>query len=208
MTIFYESGFEDGKWAGALAKLLRKKLLIPGLVAKGRIWRGDWKQWIQYENPEFRGSLFWIGKPAIRSNKDFLFAGYYIEKGLANHEKKEYVITNEWHWHGFIRCLIEQNLMKIINNLIISLPVDRRCYWIETDELNKSYPYTGEESLNEMFATINNQKKDLWINVMVGIFLSKQECLTLQEKIVRELQNSIIRASDIDDIVKNNISKG
>lgn len=202
MAIFYESGFEDGKWAGALAKLLRKKNFIPGLVAKGRIWRGDWRQWIQYENPEVQGSLFWIGKPAIRSNKDYLFAGYYVEKGFIKHERKEYIITNEWHWHDFIRCLIEKELMIILNSMLINLPEERRCYWVETDDLNRSCSYIGEESLKEMLGTINNQQKDLWINIMLGTRFSKQECLTLQEKIVEELRNSIIRAQDIDMIVK------
>lgn len=203
MAVFYESGFDVGKWAGALTIPLRKKNLIPGLVAKGRLWRGDWKQWIQYENPELPGSFFGIGKPAIRSNKDYLFSGYYIEKGLAKHQMREYVMTNKWHSHGFMRCLSKPSFMKTMNSLLIDLPVERRCYWIETDDLNESYPYGEEESLKELLVSINGQRKDIWINVMLGIRFSKQECLALQEKIVNELQNSIIRASQIDDIVIN-----
>jgi len=203
MAIFYESGFEDGRWAGSLAMLLRKKNLIPGLVARGRIWRGDWRQWIQYETPGFPGSLFWIGKPAIRSNKEFLFAGYYIEKGFTKHEKADYQLTDKWHWHGFVRCLKDEDRQGLINDSIISLPQEHRSCWIETDDMDKSYPYVGKESLRDIQTMMDGPQKNLWLNVMLGVCFSKEECLNLQERIVGELQKPIITANDIDEIVKN-----
>jgi hypothetical protein len=75
MTLFTGSGFQSGRWAGGLANLLRPLQLIPDFVPKGRIWRGTWQQWIQFEPSVSVGPLFWMGKESIRSSNTALYAG-------------------------------------------------------------------------------------------------------------------------------------
>jgi hypothetical protein len=106
VSLFSENGFNEGKWAGQLAQLLRKRSILEDLSPKGRVWRATWKQWIQFEEKGLMGSVFWQGKPGIISHEDYLFVGYYVERGLPPGPKTPslYVITPEWHWHGFIKC--------------------------------------------------------------------------------------------------------
>jgi len=44
MTIFYRNSFDEGRWAGALAGLLKRKKYVPGLKPDGRVWRASWHQ--------------------------------------------------------------------------------------------------------------------------------------------------------------------
>ena len=201
MILFTESGFQNGRWAGSLAKSLRPLQLIPDSVPKGRIWRGNWRQWIQFEPSVSVGPVFWMGKASIRSSNTALYAGYYVERGLPPDKghKLEYVITKEWQWHGFINCLRNASL----HNLLMDLPEDRRCIWIENDEidLDERIRYTNESSLRHANDIISDIADDYWINVMIGNFYSKDECLKIQNQIVQELRTPLVRAFEIDSLV-------
>lgn len=203
MSLFTESGFKDGRWAGSLANLLRPLHIIPDVVPKGRIWRGNWRQWIQFEPSVSVGPLFWMGKTSIRSSNTSLYAGYYIERGVPQTEanKREYIMTKEWHWHGFMNCLKTASL----HYSLMELPVDKRCIWIENDEieLDERINYINESSLRQVENIINNIDDRYWINVMIGNFYSKDECLKIQNEIVQELRAPLIRASEIDDQVRS-----
>jgi hypothetical protein len=202
MTLFTDGGFQNGRWAGSLAKLLRPLHLIPDLVPKGRIWRGTWQQWIQFEPSVSIGPVFWMGKASIRSSATALYVGYYVERGLkwAEGIKQEYITTEDWHWHGFVNCLKEGSL----HALLMDLPADRRCIWIENDEidLDERIGYTNESSLRQVENFINNIADNHWINVMLGNSYSKDECLKTQNQIVQEFRTPVVRAYEIDTLVK------
>ena len=203
--LFGKSGFQDGRWAGSLAKLLRPLHLIPDLVPKGRIWRGNWRQWIQFEPSLSVGPIFWMGKVSIRSSSSNLYVGYYVERGLPPDKgnKLEYVITDEWHWHGFINCLRNAS----IDSLIMDLPEDRRCIWIENDEieLDECIRYTNKSSLKQVENIIDDIADKYWINVMFGNFYPKEECLNIQNNIVQNIRTPLVRAFEIDDLIKSSM---
>ena len=204
MQIFSDSGFETGKWAGELAKLLRQAKILDELVPKARVWRATWNQWIQFEPDWHVGPAFWFGKPALLSEDGFLQVGYYVERGLLYHPTHpEYVITPEWHWHGFIRCLEQDHCRQKLNILMQELPEERRYLWIHilSEEkgtlLNKSLAYEGAKTLDDFGNLYSEAPEDHWVEVMLGVRFSKNECLSLQKKIVSDLRTPLIRADEI-----------
>jgi hypothetical protein len=144
-----------------------------------------------------------MGKTSIRSSATALYVGYYIERGLRRSEgiKQEYIITKDWHWYGFLRCLRNGSL----NELLFDLPDDRRCIWIENNELNLNVriSYSNDSSLREAEHMIEEIAEDNWINVMLGNFYLKGECLDLQQQIVPRLRTPIVRAYEIDMLVRS-----
>ena len=195
--IFSAGGFEQGKWAGNLAQHLRKRKIIPDLAPKVRVWRATWNQWIQFEKPGFNGPAFWLGKPAVLSSEDMLYVGYYVERGLQVHDNPDYQISDGWHWKAFINCLQDENYRLTINAILMNLPEHRRCIWIRTDRNESFIEYKGVSDLSKIRAAIESIPKSGWMEVILGVFFSKKECLDLQEKIQLELISPILRASEI-----------
>lgn len=205
MEFFSEKGFNEGRWAGQLAQVLRKCHIIPELSPKARIWRASWKQWIQFEEPGLTGPVFWLGKPGIISNEEALYAGFYVERGLprSNGTLSMYVITPKWHWHGFAQCLGNPNLRSALNSLLQELPRQRSCIWIRTDQGDQHLNYESENTLLEAKTSLTTLPSDIWIEVILGVFFRKSECLGLQAAIIPELNAPIIRAYEISSLVKD-----
>jgi hypothetical protein len=205
MNIFSEKGFEAGKWAGEIARSLRSSSIIPDLIPKARVWRATWKQWIQFEDPNLSGPAFWIGKPGIISSKDALYIGYYVERGLPKEESSSplYKMTSNWHWNGFSRCLNDKSLQKELNSYLVDLNNFHSCIWLHTDKSEECIDYKDDNSLSEVKMIIDSIPSNLWIDVILGIYFSKEECLERQNKIISELPIPIIRAYEIAGFVNN-----
>jgi len=207
MEYFSEKGFNEGRWAGQLAQVLRKRNIIPELSPKARIWRASWKQWIQFEEPGLTGPVFWLGKPGIISNEEALYAGFYVERGLprGNGTLSTYVITPEWHWHGFAQCLDNPNLRSALNSLLQELPRQRSCIWIrtDTDQGNQHLNYESENTLLDTKNYLAALPSDIWIEVILGVSFRKPECLGRQEEIIPDLNAPIICADEISSLVKD-----
>ena len=204
MSLFSENGFNEGKWAGQLAQLLRKRSIIEGLSPKGRVWRATWKQWIQFEEKGLSGPVFWQGKPGIISHDDYLFVGCYIERGLPPDPKTPalYIITSEWHWHGFIKCLIDNALRSELTALMGNLPPRRSCVLIKSVQSTRLLDYCSEQTLIEASSLIETIPDNIWIDCVLGVYYRKSECLALQAKLVPELSTPIIRAYEIASLIK------
>lgn len=204
MSLFSENGFNEGKWAGQLAQLLRKRSLIEGLSPKGRVWRATWKQWIQFEEKGSVGPVFWQGKPGVISHEDYLFVGYYVERGLPPELNPPgfYIITSEWHWHGFIKCLIDNALRSTLTALMGNLPPQRSCVLIKSDQSTRILDFSSEQTFIEAFSLIETIPRTIWIDCVLGVYYRKSECLDLQTKLVPELSIPIIRAYEIASLMK------
>lgn len=201
MTIFYRNSFEEGRWAGALAGLLKRKRYVPGLKPEGRVWRASWHQWVQYEDPTIPGPSFWRGKPAIRANADSLFAGYYVERGLPKNENPDYVLGPRWHWHGFMHCIQSED-QENVNKLIRNFSLERACVWIQSETGECIIRYSGVETLTAVEKEVAKTPADVWVNLMVAEEYKKQECLEHQENIVSRLQKPIVAAVELSEYVK------
>jgi hypothetical protein len=202
MQIFFDNGFEAGKWAGELAKLLRNRKIIPELVPRARVWRATWKQWIQFEPDWLKGPAFMFGKPGIMSQGEALYAGYYVERGLPpDCGRPEYIIGDDWHWHGFDQCLKNDDLRSRLNFMLLNLPENRRCIWIRTDQAQNCLEYEGDHSLLNTREIVQGVPANEWIDVILGVRFSKKECLDLQDGIVLELSTPIIRSHEISSLV-------
>ncbi|MGA2160227.1 MAG: hypothetical protein ABSG90_13565 [Dehalococcoidia bacterium] len=203
MKIFSESGFDSGKWAGNLAVALRQTSIIDGLVPRGRVWRPNWNQLIQFEPIGISGPFFWYGKPAILADDGWLYVGYYIERGLRTHDSSlDYVLAENWHWYGFMECLENPESRLTLASLILNLPSERRCLWIRVFQGNKvkernPFEFKDENTLMKAHKRFLSVPPDEWIDVVLGVRFSKEECLNHQKKIVSELKAPIIRADEI-----------
>ena len=91
-----------------------------------------------------------------------------------------------------------------LHELLIELPNDRRCIWIENDEINldERIFYKNEESLKEAESIINEIADNHWINVMLGNSYSKDECIKIQQHIVQQLRTPVVRAFEMDSLVR------
>ncbi|MBI4766662.1 MAG: hypothetical protein HY787_19045 [Deltaproteobacteria bacterium] len=210
MSIFNENGFEKGKWTGELAKILKRKSIIPDLYPKARIWRATWSQWIQFEDSTLPGPIFWIGKPALLSSKDSLYIGYYVERGFPEEEERDplYTIGPKWHWNGFLTCLNENKLRNQLSLLLNNLNEKRRCIWIDADNSSKQISYKNDKSLLEAKKYIYSLPSKLRIDLILGVYYSKEECLNLQDKIVSEIVTPLIRAYEIKTLVEQALGRG
>jgi hypothetical protein len=204
MNIFSDKGFEAGKWAGEMARSLSERSMIPELIPRARVWRANWKQWIQFENPNFSGPAFWLGKPGIISSKDTLYIGYYIERGLPKEESgsPHYEMKSDWHWNGFYKCLNDKSLLKELNSYLVDLENFNSCIWLHTDKSEERIDYE-DNSLSEAKMIIDSMPSNLWIDVILGIYFSKEECLERQNKIISDLSIPIIRAYEIASFVND-----
>lgn len=205
-NVFFESGFDSGKWAGALAKLLRRTVIVPEYTPKARVWRATWKQWIQFEAARFYGPAFWLGKPAVLSEDGMLYCGYYVERGLQEHQSHpEYLIRAEWHWHGWCKCMVDAKRRTVLHSLMKDLPEDARRIWIRGDNSTISLEYKDEETFSDVIRSVRQIPADEWIDVIMGVCFTKEQCMALQEGIVSELSLPIIRAHEIELLVREGI---
>ena len=66
-----------------------------------------------------------------------------------------------------------------------------------------SKPYSNESSLRKAEQIIEEISGDNWINVMLGNLYLKGECLDLQQQIVPRLRTPLVRAYEIDMLVRS-----
>jgi hypothetical protein len=209
------TAFADGTWAAELRKLLLPGRLVPDWHPTFRVRLGTRHRWIQFEPKPAPGAFFWSGKPALVSSDAALFVGYYVERGLpTSHAVLAEQIRPGWHWYGFDRCLTKPAFRETLHAEIVAFrAAERRTLWIysggfpvqhATSE-SREIPYTGSKDLLEARAIIDTIPLDHWINVIVGVRFSKDECVQQQAAILSEFEDPIIRAVKIHDLVKDAI---
>jgi hypothetical protein len=183
--------------------LLRQRQVIADKQAVTRLWRPTWTHWVQFEPVGYTGPAFWFGKPAILARDDVLYAGYYVERGYAAADKKpEYVMTPEWHWHLFLATLANTEQRRRLSELMKNLPESRRCIWFLCgQEPSKCISYQDATSLDEMQSHISACDPNDWIDLILGVSFSADDCLTLQERILDELRAPLIRALEIEELI-------
>jgi hypothetical protein len=146
-----------------------------------------------------------------------LFVGYYVERGVPHRPEmpaKEMHAGSPWHWYGFERCLSEPVLRDALNALMLNLPMDRRVVWIDCSETDQAgapvapplvrvLPYEGLTTLTETKTTVDGIPVFQWINVMLGVRYTIDECLTEQRDLVDRFRNPIVRANEIRQLVED-----
>lgn len=149
--------------------------------------------------------------------EDALFVGYYVERGIphcADMPAKEMPPGSSWHWFGFQRCLAEDGLREDLNALMLDLPKERRVVWIdcsETEEpgeplappLVKILPYEGLTTLVETKAIVDTIPRFQWINLMLGLRFTLNECLTEQHDLLDRFRMPVVRANEIRQLVED-----
>ena len=201
MALFTQAGFDTGEWAGSLATRLRSKQIIPGRQPKARLYRHTWTHWIQVEPSGFKGPAHWLGKPAVVAHDGSLYVGYYIERGLDQHERPEYVVTPEWHWHALRACLGESPRRREIDSVMQQLPSQLRQVSALCGSRQFAPPYEGETTLLGFDRFVEACPPDEWINAYLGARFGLDECLTLQERLVDKLISPLLRGVQLEAIV-------
>lgn len=218
MKIFNKQEFNSGRWTGPLLKVLSRRLAFSDKQCHARLWRGEspWKQWIQFEPSGFPGGpAYWLGKPAILSCGQRLFAGYYIERGYPENyhaqlgyqgsrleEKRQTEITPGWHWHPFMAALANAERRSRLNHIMNTLPASRRCIWLlNNQQTERLIPYEGEVSLQDLRSELHNADSTFYIDLIMGVYFTVDECLELQDAIVEELRKPLVQANEIDLLV-------
>ena len=82
-----------------------------------------------------------------------------------------------------------------------SLPLTRRCVSLRALRPSNRIPYENKVSLGQMESGIGDCDPDEWIDLILGVSFTLDECLTLQDGILDELCSPLIRAREIDDLV-------
>jgi hypothetical protein len=202
--------FADGRWAGGLCKELKPDHLrevlraacpvtvVPGWECKSRIWQATHQQWVQFEPENRVGPFFSSGKLAILSTEEALYAGYYVESGLlfeeATQDEKDrgQVMDESWHWNGFRRLICEEP--ESLFRITAALPPGQRCVWLCVTERQRNNEKSllkvslgSEVGLRAVIDHVRNSRRGDWIDLIVGVEFTKDECEQLQFDIVPKL---------------------
>lgn len=210
MSLFAKQGFNQGSWATRLRPLLLERRIINDKRKRAvtQRWRPTQTFWIQYEPVDLpKGPAFWLGKPAVQAWDGKLYAGYYIERGHVEYTKKSMdpykLMDASWHWHSFLATLANPEQRHRLSELMRTLPEDQRCIGSRCWQ-DESKPIDHDStSLDEMESVINGCGPNDWIDLMLGVSFTMDECLQLQDSIVNELRSPLIRAAGIDVLVLN-----
>lgn len=211
--IFGAQGFDQGRWAGELAKRLGRAGIFAELVPKGRVWRATWQQWVQCEPPGWSGPLYWMGKPAVLSWQGNLYAGYYLERGLdPGSGPEDQIMTSGWHWLTFLTMLADEGKRSRINTLLFSLPLERRCLFInghygEPPEVRSAtLPFTDDRVWQQARTRIDAASTKHWLEIVVGVWFSKAECLQLQTKVLDLIRKPLQVAEEISRLIQESVA--
>ena len=206
MSLFAKHGFNQGSWAGGLRSVLRERRVLTDKQAVTRLWRPTWTHWIQFEPIGYTGPAFWFGKPAIIAREEVLYAGYYVERGYAVHENSEYVMDSGWHWRLLLTTLANTVQRRRMSELMENLPESRRCIWLLCgQEPSKRIAYQDATSLDEMQSVISACDSNDWIDLILGVSFTVDDCLALQEGVVDELRAPLIRALEIEALISSSL---
>lgn len=202
--IFGEPGFEQGRWAGGLAKHIARAGILTELIPKARVWRARWQQWVQCEPPGWSGPLFWMGKPAVLSWQGNLYAGYYLERGVElGSGPLEQVMTDGWHWQTFMLLLASRENRSKITKLLLGLPQERRCLFInghygeQKEVRSATLPFTGDQVWQQAQPLIAAASTKHWLEVVVGVRFAKAECLQLQANLLDLIRKPLQVAEEL-----------
>ena len=214
MRVFGSTGFNEGSWVSGLSKLLRQRPILNDKQLVSREWRGTLTQglpalhWIQFEPPGYKLPAFWMGKPAILAWDDMLYVGYYVERGYEPRAKPEYLRTHPeyimdagWHWHAFRNVLRDKTRRDQLHCLMENLPASRRCVSLCAPRPSNRIAYKGRSSLLAMESAIKGCNPNEWIDLILGVSFTRDDCLTLQSAIIDELRAPLIRAMEIHELV-------
>ena len=201
MALFNRAGFEKGSWAGMLATRLRGKRVLVGRKPKARLYRHTWTHWVQIDPSGYSGPAHWLGKPAVVADGEALYAGYYIERGIDHHERPEYVITSEWHWHSLRACIDKPATRREIDTVMQEVPSERR--WVAAFCRDKRFEpaYESEATLLAFRRFVDECPPGEWVNGYLGARFEIDECLTQQEKLVDRLVSPLQLGAEIERIV-------
>ena len=201
MALFNQAGFEKGDWAGTLATRLRGKRVLPGRKPKARLYRHTWTQWVQIEPSGYSGPTHWLGKPAVVADSGALYAGYYIERGIDDHERPEYVITPEWHWYSLRACIDKPEVRREIDDAMQKVPPEHRQVAASCRDQYFEPAYEGETTLLAFRRFVDECPPGEWVNGYLGACFEIDECLTQQEKLVDRLVSPLQLGAEIERIV-------
>lgn len=201
MAIFSTSDFDTGAWAGPLARALREKNIVPDRHPKARLYRRTWSHWIQIEPRGFSGPAHWLGKPAVVARSGVLYVGYYVERGYPSHQHPEYVITPEWHWHAFERCLAQGARRTQIDSLMRMLDPEVRALTVFCGDVRLELAYQDERTLAQATEYTRSCPPSEWIDLFLGVRLPREECLARQGAIRDQLEPALIRGRQIEEVV-------
>ena len=144
-------------------------------------------------------------KPAILPSDSAIFVGCYVERGYPKEVTRDpnYVFEKMWRWNGFIACLDDDSMCGKLGSFLNDLPAARACirFWFDRGE-QEVIPYSSAQQLPELRERLKSIPDERWINCLLGVSFTRDECLGLQAKIIPELRNPIIRASEIADLIE------
>lgn len=95
-----------------------------------------------------------------------MFVGYYVERGTPTNTLPEARIDENWHWHGFYRCLPDPDLRDALNGVMLNLAAQRRTVWLDGSATETAggqvlpafdyvLPYLGPATLDQAKALID-----------------------------------------------------
>ena len=168
-------------------------------------------QWVQFEPTGWPGPKFYLAKPAIRAVEDGnLYAGLYIERGyppevVAAEVTPGTVMDNSWHWHGLTALWASDAGRVTFHSHLSGLraPCAVIDYTNNTgSEVLPQSPLSTIEDYATVLNTIASVPRSAFINLIIGVPISKTRCLAEQEAILPELRNPIVRAWELHEIVQ------
>ena len=208
--IFRERGFTQGQWTSALLNKLPSDL-IPEWTPRPRLWRASWTQWVQFEPTGWPGPKFYLAKPAIKALEDgFLYTGLYVERGYPPDAAPTQitpgtVMDSSWHWHGLVALWKSCSGRGALHSRLEGL--SGACAVIDytngTDlKVLPQIPLSAVGSYADVLAAIATVPPHAYINLVVGVSISKTRCLSDQEAMLPEFRNPLVRAWQLHEIVQ------
>lgn len=209
--LFSPEGFRKGKWASPLRDRLRKDLL-GGWKATIRLWRGDWRQWIQYEPKDLpTGPRYYLAKPAILTFDDRnLFVGLYVERGYdrgcatLEEERLGYVMDQHWHWHGLTALLQtaqgREQFLVGVQDLQAPVAALERSRGLEAIHLG-TFPLTSQDVFERVLQAANDVPGDWWVNFVVGIQIPAKVCHAEPEGVAAQCEIPLSTALELQEMV-------
>jgi hypothetical protein len=151
-----------------------------------------------------------MSKPAVMAIRETLYAGYYVERGLATlagtDKSQDYLMHGDWHWHLFMSTLNTPEQRLVLAELMKRLPEENRgILFLRAPQTEREYltfiPYTDASSLDEVESLIIESEVNDWIDLILGVRFTLDECLALQDGIVDQLRAPLNLAVSIENLI-------
>jgi hypothetical protein len=106
----------------------------------------------------------------------------------------------EWHWHTFYRALSEDSL----GSAILASLFERHCIWISQPKSPSEYQeFDAQPTVAKVKAYVDSLPSDEWVDVVLGVRHSKDECLRLQDEIVTKLIDPLKKGYELYEVVRD-----